>query len=85
MKKKYVKVIAEFDEDGRITPIQLIWDDDRRFEISKVSNVGRVASSVGGTGYRYTITIENKERYIWLEDVKFDKAIGARWFIEIRE
>ena len=83
MEKKYVKVIAEFDEAGRITPLELIWEDGRRFEITHVTDVRRAASTkAGGTGYRYTVTIEGKQRYIWLEDMKFGKLIGGRWFTE---
>jgi hypothetical protein len=81
--KIYVKVIAEFDIDGRITPLELIWEDDRRFEITRITDVRRSASTkAGGTGYRYTVVIEGKERYIWLEDTVFNKTIGAKWFVE---
>ncbi len=83
MDKIYVKVTALFDEDGKITPKEIIWEDGRRFTITRVHEVIRTASTkAGGTGYRYTITVEGKRRNIWLEDIKFDKAIGARWFVE---
>ena len=81
--KKYVKVIAEFDIDGRIIPLELIWDDGSKFEITHIHDVHRAASlKAGGTGYRYTVTIDGKQRYIWLEDIVFNKTIGARWFVE---
>ena len=86
MEKKYVKILAEFDEEGRITPLELIWDDDRRFEITQIKDVRRVASTkAGGTGYRYTVTIEGQQRYLWIEDTMFNKTIGARWFIESKD
>jgi hypothetical protein len=83
VEKKYVRVIAEFSEDGRITPLEIIWDDDSRYTITKIKDVRRACSTrAGGTGYRYTVIIEGSERNIWLEDVVFNKTIGARWFVE---
>ena len=83
MIKKYVKVIAHFCLKGELTPLEIIWEDDRRFEITRAGNIQRVASSTGGTGYRYEIIVDNKRRYLYLEDVKLDKTIGARWYLEI--
>ena len=85
MKKKYVRVIAHFCLEGKLTPLEIIWEDDRRFEITHVGSIQRAASSVGGTGYRYEITVDNKKRYLYLEDVKLDKTIGARWFLEVSD
>ena len=34
--KKYVQVIARFEEDGRIIPLQILWEDGRVFENDKV-------------------------------------------------
>lgn len=84
--KIYVKVIAEFSEDGLITPLELIWDDERKFEITHVHDIRRAASTkAGGMGYRYTVTINGERRFIWLEDIEFKKTIGARWFVEAKE
>lgn len=78
-----MKVIAEFDEEGNITPKVLIWEDGRELKITHAHDARRMASTAGGTGYRYSITIDGEERCIWLEDVKFNKVIGGRWFVEI--
>jgi len=83
--KKYVKVIAEFDTNGKITPLEIIWDDDRRFIITHVSDIQRAASHAGGTGYKYTVIIEGKERYLWLENIVFNKVVGAKWFLEVNK
>ena len=85
MSKRYVKIIAEFAEDGRITPLKLIWDDGQGYEITKILDVSRAASTVGGTGYRYEVIIEGKRRSLYLEDVVFNKAIGARFFVAAKE
>jgi len=84
VKKKYIKVVAEFNEQGKLTPLEIIWDDDRRYEITHVGEMQRAASTVGGAGYKFEITVEGKRRSIWLEDIKFDKAIGGRWFLEVQ-
>lgn|GEM_PF-2218973 len=82
MGRKYIKVIAEFSEEGLITPLSLILDD-QIYEIIKVVEVKRVAATkIGGTGYRYEVVADNKTIYIWLEDVVFSKTIGARWFMD---
>ena len=86
MGKKYVKVIAGFDKDGHITPLKLIWDDEQSYDITKVINVNRAASAIaGGTGYRYEVIIEGKKRFLWLEDIVFNRAIGAKWFVEAKD
>lgn len=85
MDKLYVKVVALFDEDGKITPLEIIWEDGRRYEITHIHEVVRSASTkAGGTGYRYTVTVDGKRRCIWLEDVVFNKTIGAKWFVELK-
>lgn len=33
--KKYVEVVADFSEDGRVTPLEIIWDDGRRFLVTR--------------------------------------------------
>ena len=81
MIKKYVKVIAHFCLKGELTPLEIIWEDDCRFEITHVGGIQRAASSVGGTGYRYEITVDGKKRQLFLEDVKLEKTIGARWYL----
>jgi len=80
--KRYIKVITEFSEAGQITPLSLIWDG-QSYEVTKVIRVSRAASlKAGGTGYRYEVIIDGQQRFLWLEDVEFNKAIGARWFAE---
>jgi len=68
-KKKYVKVIARFEEDGRIIPLQVLWEDGRVFEIDKVLDVRPgVSRKVGGQGIRYVCRILNKEVCLYYEE-----------------
>ncbi|NLN04401.1 MAG: hypothetical protein GX166_06245 [Clostridiaceae bacterium] len=75
VRKVFVEVIAKFDPDGVVTPLAIIWEDGRRFEIDKVLDIRRAASlKAGGIGIRYTCRIRNKETYLYYE--------GPNWFVE---
>ena len=76
-RKRYVAVDARFEEDGRMTPTSIIWDDGRRFAIDEVRDVRRAASlKTGSDGMRYTIRIGQTVTYLFFE--------GERWFVEER-
>lgn len=63
MDKIYVAVVAEFDTNGKIRPLEVVWEDGQRYEITHIHDVGRVASTkAGGTGYRYIVTIEGQQK-----------------------
>ncbi|WP_283608316.1 hypothetical protein [Faecalispora anaeroviscerum] len=73
--KKYVDMIVQYTEDGRIIPLAVRWSPDQLFEIDCVLDVRKAASlKAGGTGIRYLCRIKGRERFIWLE--------GNRWFVE---
>lgn len=73
--KIFVKITAEHDTKGRVTPKFLHWDDGRKFEVDKVMDV-RIAASLkaGGQGMRYTCRISGKQVYLFCDD--------GLWFIE---
>lgn len=74
-RKTYVEVTARIDEDGRITPLAIRWRDGREFKIDRVEDAIRRASRrVGGTGIRYLVSINGREKYLYYE--------GPRWFVE---
>lgn len=83
--KRYVEVTAVFRIEPRmfgalammIEPLSMSWNDNE-YEISRVLDIRRAASfKAGGTGLRYTVEINRKQRYIWLEE-------GERWFVECK-
>lgn len=75
MRKVYVEVIARFDAEGNITPLTVIWEDGRVFEIDKVLDIRRAASlKAGGIGVRYTCRIRGRETFLWYEE--------PRWYVE---
>ena len=73
--RTFVNVVVEHQSDGKKTPMQIRFDDGRRFAIDKVTERRRAAATkVGGTGIRYTIWIRGKERKLFEDD--------DRWFVE---
>jgi len=74
--KKFVEVVAKFDEDG-ITPLSIQWPDGRVFDIDRILDVRPAASiPAGGFGIRYTCKVGGKERLLFYEE--------PRWFVEAK-
>lgn len=75
IKKRYVKVTAQFDEDGNIKPLMIYWPDGRKFEIEEIYDIRPAASlKAGGQGTRFYCRILNTDTYIFYENPK--------WFVE---
>ncbi|WP_191440537.1 hypothetical protein [Anaerotruncus colihominis] len=75
IRKVYVEVTALFDLEGNMTPLEIFWEDGRRFEIDRVLDRRRAASlKAGGVGIRYLCRIRGRETYLFYE--------GPRWFVE---
>jgi hypothetical protein len=75
--KVYVRVNADFFPDGRLLPCAITWEDGHEFEIDRVVDVRRAASlKAGGAGIRYTVEINGRKTYLFLEEDK--------WFVERR-
>ena len=73
--KKYVAVLVRFDQDGKMTPLSILWEDGRSYEIDRITDRTRAASlKAGGQGMRYTCLIRGHQRYLFFDD--------TRWFIE---
>ena len=75
IRKVYVEVTAHFDLEGNMMPLEILWEDGRRFEVDRVLDRRRAASlKAGGVGNRYLSRIRGKETYLFYE--------GPRWFVE---
>ena len=72
--KKYVAVDVRFTAEGRLRPLQIVFDQGHIYEIDQIKDVCRRAADVGGVGDRYTCIIQGHERYLWFEK--------GRWFVE---
>ena len=71
---------------GDMIPREITWEDGRKFEIDKVSDIRQAAAmKAGGQGDRYTITVQGKQSYLFFERStnQTGNNIG-RWFVERR-
>ena len=76
-RRAYVKVVVEYSPEGRIRPLMVEWEDGRCFEVDRLLDVRRAASTkAGGQGMRYTVRILGRETYLFEDE--------GRWFVEAR-
>lgn len=82
--KVYVAVIAAFDADGRIIPREITWEDGRKYEIDRVSDIRQAAAmKAGGQGDRYTVWINGQRSYLFFErNCSLTGNNIGRWFVE---
>ena len=71
LEKKYVPVTVHFDANGKMRPIEIEFDEIRRYHIRAA------CQSVGGVGERYTCRIRGRESYLWFEK--------GRWFVAAKD
>lgn len=74
--KVYVDVLAEFTKDGLLIPKQITWEDGRKYEITRVVDIKRMASTkASGVGERYLCVVNSKRVSLYYED-------NNMWFME---
>ena len=75
-RKTYVEVTARIEFDGRLTPLEIVWRDGRIFAHRPRARAHSTPLSqrVGGTGIRYLVSVNGREKYLFYE--------GPRWFVE---
>ena len=77
-RKQYVPVVVRFDTEGKLRPLVIEFDEERKYPVDRVLDVRRAACQrVGGVGDRYTCQINGQVTYLWME-----KGI---WFVEAKE
>ena len=70
--RKNICVIAKIDENAKVTPLKIIWENGQTFEIDRVLEIKKMASTKGGgMGLRYKCRIKNQERFLWLDGYSF--------------
>lgn len=73
--RRDITVIAIMNVTGQVIPLSLIWTDGTKYEIDRVLDIKKQASTKGGgLGLRYTVSIKGKQKYMWLD--------GNTWYIE---
>ncbi len=82
--RAYVRVNAEFREDGVMLPRNLIWEDGHKYEIDRVKYIGQAASlKAGGQGDCYRIMVQGQERKLFFErSPNLSGMVVGRWFVE---
>ena len=76
--KKYVDVGASFSSEGVLTPLWIIWENERRYDIDRILRMERAASrKAGGAGIRYTCMIRGQRVHLYYEE-------NYRWFVEAK-
>ena len=64
--KVYVPVDVRFDENGRMLPHFITWEDGHRYEIDRVTDIRPApAAKAGGQGDRYTVWIGGRQSYLF--------------------
>ena len=58
--KRYVAVDVRFSTEGRLRPLQIIFDKGQVYKIDKIKDICRRAADVGGVGDRYTCRFKAK-------------------------
>ncbi len=86
MDKVYVAVRADFRDDGVMLPREITWEDGRRYEIDRVTDIRQAPSlKSGGQGDRYTVMIKGHQIYLFFErsaDITGNNL--GRWYVERR-
>lgn len=77
-RKVYVDVEVTHRRDGSARPNRITFENDEKYEIDRVVQKCRAASTkVGGTGIRYTVMICGQQAFL------FDEENG-KWFVEAK-
>ena len=66
--KTYVKVTVEYDEEGIITPLSIEWEDGRIYEIDRILDKRKAASTTACCmGITYTVKIGITITYLFFD------------------
>ena len=72
-RRAYVGMVLKVAPDGKVCPLEVIWEDGKRYPVDSVKNVTPAAkTNVGGPGLQYTLVIKHQERFFYENE--------GRWF-----
>jgi len=76
-RRVYVKMAVEIDEDGRVVPVRVFWEDGRVFEVERLIDVRYAAATrAGGQGVCYTCRIMGRDARLYEDE--------GRWFVHAK-
>ena len=83
----YVKVNADFMEDGTIYPREIFWEDRKVYEIDLVLDIRRISPEKAPVqDDRYIVTINHRKKCLYFErDLLMQKNNLGRWFVERKQ
>ena len=77
MTRHYVRVVALHELDGHLVPLQILWDDFRRFDVSVIGHPRRERTLTHGFAIRHDVMIGGQRRILWHDN--------QGWFVEVPE
>ena len=85
--KVYVSVLTAFRSDGVMLPRAIVWEDGKKYDIDRVSEICQAAArKAGGQGDRYTIWINGRQSYLFFErNASLSGNNIGRWFVERKQ
>ena len=61
-----IDVVVKYYQDGRFIPLYLLWDDDTKYKIDRITAIQEGASlKYGLQGKRFTCLIQNQYRFLF--------------------
>ena len=76
MHRIYVGIVVQFDTEGKITPLWIVWSNGRKYEIDRILSTRIIPSlRAGANGYLFQVRILGQERVLGYD--------GRRWYIEV--
>ena len=82
--KVYVGVVAAFNSEGAMIPVQLTWENGKKYKIDRILDIRPAPALIaGGQGERYTVEISGRRSFLFFERsaAVSEKNLG-RWFVE---
>ena len=75
MHRIYVRTVVQFDAEGKITPLWIVWSNGKQYEIDRILST-QITPSLrpDANGYRFHVRILGQERTLGYD--------GRRWYIE---
>lgn len=83
-KRIYVSVDLNISSEGKMRPTVIHWPDGREFHIDSITDRRQAAAAkAGGQGDRYTIIINQRERYLFFErSSNLSCNVIGKWYVE---
>ena len=77
-RKVFVAVVVRISEEGKIKPLEIEWQDGKRFKIERILDERRASSNAGSIlTVKYKVLINGLEKSLYMQ------TEDLRWFVEI--